>query len=171
MKVYNTIITWLFIVVFIGGVFLCYINFAKCLYYKAYDGEVIGDPIYVGKPPKANDVLVDIAERTGCRYNVVFEDMEDGGYTRLLSGTIHLKQGLDTASLVWCYTHEIMHHKCFTKNDLYVQVETFKFLYECGDVYYKYVAELILSNMDKMSDQYNAQYYIYAYLEGRDENI
>ena len=144
-------------------------NFRNKLDYIEYEGTNIERPIYVGTKPSIEKIIIDINEKTNSSFKLKLDKNLDGGRTRIMFNTIEINPFMAPETFVWVYVHEIFHHKFFTHNELFVEFETFKFLYESDDEFYKTSALIELSKMNKENLTYDARYYIYNYLKEKEE--
>ena len=170
-KISNILLIILTIFCVIFSISMCLlIYFTTChhrLEYKEYEGPVVTASNFQGTAPYMEDAIIDINHRTNTCYKIQFVEGLNGGQTRLSSDTIEIDPFLIMESFIWTYVHEIFHHKFFTHNDLFVEFETFKFLYESGNDFYRHSAVYELRKMGPHNKQYDARYYIYEYLQER----
>lgn len=139
-------------------------TFHHRLEYKEYQGEQMVYFDYPGEIPTKEDVIIKINKLTNTNYKIRYDESFLGGRTTLYGDLIYLHPKLEIIEFARIYAHEIYHHIAFTHNDLYVEFETFKFLFNSGDPFLRYSA-LIEAVRDKFStEQYDARYYIYKYL-------
>lgn len=169
LKKWTTLLCCVDVIIFIGLSLLLYFAYLHHkLDYKEYCGAEVTTSNFQGTAPYMEDIIIDINRRTGTCYNIKFVEGMNGGQTRLSSNIIEIDPFMVRETFVWVYVHEIFHHTFFTHNDRFVEFETFKFLYESDNAFYRHSAVYELRRMSSQNEQYDVRYYIYQYLEEKE---
>ena len=132
--------------------------------------------IYAYQPtPEMNRVQIIEAVNvlTGTNYKIIWEKNVDYyGRSKLIpfDNRVFLNETQSNNSLVWTYTHEIMHKELYSANERFVEFETFKVLYKSDIPYFQDVAIWQASIMWKGDKAYDCTWYILEYLKERSQN-
>lgn len=154
--------------ILIFGILIYFLHFHNRLEYKEYNGPEVTKLNFEGASPYMEDVILDINRRTNTNYVIRFDEELNGGRTNIISNVIEINPYMTVETFTWVYAHEILHHKFFTQNELFVEFETFKFLYESDNPFYRHSAVCELMNMGPHNKDYDVRYYIYNYLEQKE---
>ena len=118
------------------------------------------------------EIIETINELTNTDYEIVW--VTDYTYNGYVSGDpfdnrIFINKTIRNNDLVWTYAHELTHKIKHSANEMFVEFETFKLLYESENTYFKDVALWQASIMYKYDPESDCTYYIINYLKKGDK--